>query len=403
MNTINKGPLSCIKIVDLTTVLFGPYCTQLLGDLGADIIKVESLGGDTIRFAGASHHYGMSGVFVNTNRNKRSLAINIKTDEGRKILDRLLDRSDVFISNIRRKPLAQLGLDYAALAPLFPNLIHCSATGYGKGGPYEDNPAFDDIIQAISGLASLQAAYSSEPRYVASAVADKISGLTLALAIVAAIRHRDVTGKAQSVDVSMFETMVAFNMVEHLSGGAFDPPAGPMIYPRTTSPHRRPYRTQDGYLSIMPYTDRHWIDFFRIINRPELASDARFSSMTARTTHIDELYGLLSEEVALHTSSWWLEVLKVNDIPVVKVQTPQELLCDGHVVQTGFIRRDFHPTEGTVISFESSMRFSDSPTQMARLAPNLGEHSAVILEELGYNNCDINNFSARGIIKQFHE
>lgn len=401
MSSPHKGPLAGVRVVDLSTVLFGPYCTQLLGDLGAEVIKVESIDGDTFRSAGASHHPGMAGAFVSTNRNKRSLAIDLKTHEGREVLDRLLGRSDVLVSNIRRKSLAQLGLDHASLAPVFPGLIHCSATGYGQGGPYEDDPAFDDTTQAMCGLASLQTAFCSEPRYVASAVADKISGLTLALAIVAAIRHRDVTGQAQSVDVSMYETMVAFTMLEHLSGAAFDPPAGPMIYPRTTSPHRRPYRTRDGYLSVMPYTDRHWTSFFHIIERPELAQDTRFSSMAARTANIDELYGLLAQEMEQHTSAWWLQVLKDSDVPAVKVQTPQDLLHDEHLLKTRFIRRDQHPTEGTIVGFESPMRFSQSPAGLTRLAPNLGEHSAEILAELGYNESDIDVFSDRGIVKQF--
>lgn len=401
MSTTQGGPLAGVRVVDLTSVLFGPYCTQLLGDLGAEIIKVESLEGDTIRFAGAARHEGMSGVFMNTNRNKRSLAVSLKTPEGREVLDRLLSKSDVFVSNIRRKSLAQLGLDAASLAQDFPRLIHCSATGYGSGGPYENEPAFDDTIQAMSGLASLQEAFCDEPRYVASAVADKISGLMLTVAIIAAIRHRDVTGQAQSVDVSMFETMVTFNMLEHLSGGVFDPSAGPMIYPRTTSPHRRPYRTQDGYLSVMPYVDRHWSSFFRIIGRPELTNDPRFASMSARTTHIDELYGLLAKEIEKHSCDWWLRVLKENDIPAVKVLSPKDLLTDEHLLHTKFIRRDSHPTEGTVVGFESPMRFSESPVQLRRLAPNLGEHSAEILDELGYNSADINALSDQGVIKRF--
>lgn len=403
MSKTQGGPLSGLRVVDLTSVLFGPYCTQLLGDLGADVIKVESLEGDTIRFAGAARHNSMSGVFMNTNRNKRSLAVSIKTREGREILDRLLARADVFVTNIRRKSLVQLKLDAASLAPLFPNLIHCSATGYGAGGKYEDEPAFDDTIQAMSGLASLQRAFCDEPRYVASAVADKISGLMLAFGIIAAIRHRDVTGQAQSVDVSMFETMVAFNMLEHLSGAVFDPPAGPMIYPRTTSPHRRPYRTQDGYLAVMPYTDRHWSSFFKIIDQQELANDSRFCSITARTENVDELYGLLAAEIAKNTTEWWVDSLKRNDIPVVKVLNPDDLLKDEHLLQTGFIRRDQHPTEGTVVGFESPIRLSESPVQVRRLAPNLGQHSTEILQDLGYNQTDIDAFSGTGVIKDFQQ
>lgn len=401
MGKTQGGPLSGLRVVDLTSVLFGPYCTQLLGDLGADVIKVESFEGDTIRYAGTARHDAMSGVFMNTNRNKRSLAIAIKTREGREILDRLLAQADVFVTNIRRKSLVRLRLDAASLAPVFPSLIHCSATGYGAGGKYEDEPAFDDTIQAMSGLASLQKAFCDEPRYVASAVADKISGLMLALGITAAIRHRDVTGVAQSVDVPMFETMVAFNMVEHLSGAVFDPSVGPMVYPRTISPHRRPYRTQDGYLAVMPYTDRHWSSFFKIIGQQQLADDSRFHSITARTENIDELYRLLADEIAKSSTEWWLENLKKHDIPVVKVLSPEDLLKDEHLLRTGFIRRDPHPTEGIVVGFDSPIRFSESPVQVRRLAPNLGQHSAEILQDLGYNQADIDAFSGTGVIKNF--
>jgi crotonobetainyl-CoA:carnitine CoA-transferase CaiB-like acyl-CoA transferase len=203
------------------------------------------------------------------------------------------------------------------------------------------------------------------------------------------------------VDVSMFETMVAFNLVEHLSGAVFDPPAGPMIYPRTTSPHRRPYRTQDGYLAVMPYTDSHWAAFFRIIGQPGLASDARFSSMAARTQNVDQLYGLLADEVSRRATAWWLDVLKANDIPVVPVKSPKDVLQDEHLQRTRFIRRDSHPTEGAVVGFASPMRFSDSPAGVARLAPNLGEHSVEILTELGYAQGDIDAFRGKGIFRPF--
>jgi crotonobetainyl-CoA:carnitine CoA-transferase CaiB-like acyl-CoA transferase len=398
-NSPAKGPLAGIRVIDCTSILFGPYCTQLLGDMGADVIKVEGPEGDTIRDAGTGRSPGMSGVFVNTNRNKRSIVVDMKTAESKAIMADLLKTADVFVSNIRRKGLGRLGLDHESLRESHPRLIHCSATGYGRGGPYEDKPAFDDTIQAISGLASLQTAFCGEPRYVASAVADKISGLTLALAIVAAIRHRDVTGETQQVEVSMFETMVAFNMLEHLSGLAFDPPTGPAVYPRTVSPHRRPYRTADGYLAVMPYNDGHWQRFFKLIGQPKLASDPRFESMSSRTKNVDALYGMVADEMRKHSTAYWQQALLEQDIPVVPVKKPEELLTDEHLLARGFIQRVQHPTEGGMVTMASPMELSVSPLSVNRLAPNLGEHTEEILEGLGYGRARIDALIEGGSIQ----
>ncbi len=379
-----QGPLSGIRIIDTTSVLFGPYCTQILGDMGADVIKIEGLDGDTIRGAGAARCPGMSGVFLSTNRNKRSIAVDMKSAGGKQVVMDLLKDADVFVTNIRRKALARLGFDYPSLVDHNRALIHCSAVGYGQGGAYEDRPAFDDTTQAISGLASLQAALAGEPGYVATAVADKISGLTLALAIVAAIRHRDVTGQGQQVEVPMFETMVAFNMLEHLAGRTFDPPMGPTMYPRAVSKYRKPYRTSDGYMAVMPYNDGQWARFFKLIGKPELASDPRFISMTSRTENVDSLYGLLAEEVSQRSTAWWQEALEREDIPAVPVKSIEDLLSDEHLLARGFFKRLEHPTEGTVLATAPPIQMSSSPLSIRRLAPRLGENTRELLHELGY-------------------
>lgn len=394
-----RGPLTGVRVIDTTSVLFGPYCTQLLGDLGADIIKVEGLEGDAVRGAGVGRTPNMSGVFMGTNRNKRSIAINMKTTDGQQVMADLLNTADVFVTNIRRTALVRIGLDYATLSALNPSLIHCSALGYGRGGAYENRPAFDDTTQAISGLASLQEAMNGVPSYVATAAADKISGLTLALAIVAAIRHKDLTGEGQQVEVPMFETMVAFNMLEHLAGRTFDPPTGHTMYARTISKYRKPYRTSDGFMAVMPYNDAQWGRFFKLIGKPDLISDPRYCSMASRTEHIDSLYSLLEQEVGKRSTIWWKESLEREDIPAVPVKSIDELLTDEHLQQRHFFTRHQHPTEGTLINISSPIQMSKSPPSVRRLAPRLGQDTRDILKEVGYDEARVQSLLQDGVIK----
>ncbi len=399
IQTRKQGPLNGVRIIDTTSVLFGPYCTQLLGDFGADIIKVEGLDGDTVRGAGTGKSPGMSGVFMGTNRNKRSVAIDIKTPSGKKAILDLIKNADVFVTNIRRKALERLGLDYEALRILNPALIHASALGYGRGGPYEDRPAFDDTTQAISGLASLQAAMNGVPGYVATAVADKISGLTLALAVVAAVRHKDVTGEGQQVEVPMFETMVAFNMVEHLAGRTFEPPTGPAMYSRTISKFRKPYRTLDGYMAVMPYNDAQWGRFFNLIGKPDLISDPRFNSMAARTENVDALYGLLEQEVSKCSTEWWQDALERADIPSVPVKSIEDLLSDEHLCARGFFKHIDHPTEGKLVSVSSPIEMSKSPVSVRWHAPRHGQNTQEVLREIGYDDERLADLLREGAIK----
>ncbi|MDN3988856.1 CaiB/BaiF CoA transferase family protein [Zwartia vadi] len=396
------GPLAGVRVIDTTSVLFGPYCTQLLGDLGADIVKVEGLDGDTVRGAGVGRSPNMSGVFMGTNRNKRSISIDMKTPSGKQVMLDLLKNADVFVTNIRRKALVRLGLDYLSLFQSNPALIHCSALGYGRGGAYEDRPAFDDTTQAISGLASLQEAMNGVPSYVATAAADKISGLTLALAIVAAIRHKDLTGEGQQVEVPMFETMVAFNMVEHLAGRIFDPPTGPAMYARTISKYRKPYRTSNGFMAVMPYNDAQWGRFFKLIGKPDLISDPRFSTMASRTENVDPLYSLLEEEVSKRSTEWWSESLEREDIPAVPVKSIDDLLADEHLQQRNFFTRFDHPTEGTLINISSPIEMSKSPLTVRRHAPKLGQDTREILTEIGYDQARLESLLRDGVIKESH-
>lgn len=394
------GALDGVRVIDMSSVLFGPYCTQWLGDMGADVIKVEGLEGDSTRNTGPARHPGMAAVFLGNNRNKRSIAIDVKRPEGREVVRSLLASADVFVTNVRPKAVQRLGLDYASVREANPRLVYCKAVGYGQDGPYAAYPAFDDTIQAMSGSAALQAEFAGEPQYIGAAVADKASGVMLALAIVTALRHAERTGQGQEVEVPMFESMVSFNLVEHLYGSTFVPPLSGPRYPRVVSKYRRPYRTRDGYLAVVPYNDAQWTKFFSLIGKPGLMEEPRFSTMAERTRNIDALYELLAGEIAGRTSAEWLELLRQADIPAVPVKTLAELVEDDpHLKQTGFFRQVDHPTEGRIVQTSPPLRMPASPLGLRRHAPLLGEHTVEILREMGRSRTEIEALLASGALK----
>jgi crotonobetainyl-CoA:carnitine CoA-transferase CaiB-like acyl-CoA transferase len=286
-----SGPLSGIRIVDLTSVAMGPYATQIFGDMGADVIKIESHDGDVFRQLEPARTPGMGAMYLNLNRNKRSIALDLKDAGERAILLELIAGADVFVSNVRPASLRKLGLDYDALQGAHPRLIYCSVTGFSEKGPYAGRPAYDDIIQAMSGMAALQGHNGTNgPVYVNTMMADKVAGLTTTYAIAMALYERERSGKGQAIEVPMFETMVSFTLVEHLAGMTFKPAKANMGYERMLSPHRRPYRTKDGHLALLPYTTAQWHRFFEIAGSPELAKDSRFKDMAARSRNFDALY-----------------------------------------------------------------------------------------------------------------
>jgi len=389
-----------VRILDLTTILLGPFATQILGDMGADVIKVEAPGGDAIRNVGPPPADGMGAVFLGTNRNKRSIVLDLKQDVARDALLRLAVDADVFVHNMRPRAIARLGLAYEDLAAARRDIIYCGSYGFRAAGPYGDKAAFDDMIQAASGLAALQNR-DGAPRYVTSAMADKVTGMAVANAVVTALFYRERSGQGQCIEVPMFETMVNFNCVEHLYGRVYEPARGRTGYPRTLSPDRRPYATRDGYIGVLPYTDRQWHAFFELADRPDLAGDPRYGSMDKRLANIDALYADLSAVLTTRTSAQWLDALDAANIPAMPVHDPDELPDNEHLVEGKFWEFRDDAELGRLRFPGPSAAFSRTPGGLHRLPPRLGEHSVAILTEAGYALEDIDAMLAAGATHQF--
>lgn len=393
-----SGPLAGIRIVDMTMNVLGPYAAQILGDMGAEIIKVEPPEGDTLRGVGPCRHPGMGPYFLNLNRNKRSLAVDLKSEQGRDILGRLIARADVLVYSFRPKAMARLGLSYQDLSPVNPRLLYCGAFGFGQAGPYADRPAYDDLIQAAIGLPLLQG--RDEPTYVAAAIADRVTGMALASAVGMALYRRERTGVGQAVEVPMFETMAQFVMGDHLYGRTFEPPLSRAGYVRMTSPDRRPYRTADGHLGVLVYNDKHWRRFFKLIGRDDMAADPRYTTIAGRTEHIGFLYRFLGETFPTRPTAEWERLLAEADIPAIALATPDGLVDDPHMQAVDFFKLVEHPTEGRIRVMGVAETWTESQPEITRHAPRLGEHSAEILRELGFGESEVERLVGDGIVVQ---
>ena len=392
-----SGPLAGIKVIDLTTVVLGPLATQILGDLGAEVIKIEAPEGDIMRYAGPARHREMGHVFLNLNRNKRSLCLDLKRNEAADVLLALVRQSDVFMHNMRPQAMARLGFVYERLRVVNPRLVYCSAHGYGQVGPLADRPAFDDIIQGAAGFVALEQATGGEARFVPTLVGDKTVGLTMVYAVMAALLQRERTGDGQAVEVPMLETMTAFVMAEHMGGLTFDPPMGPPGYSRMLAPDRRPHRTADGHICILPYSDRHWRDFFSIAERPELADDPRLADAQSRSRHVAELYALIAECVRGKATACWLAKLRSADIPCGPVNQLAELADDEQLAAVDFFPPTDHPSEGRIRMVRPPVRFGDADCALRHHAPRLGEHSREILLEAGLGAKEVEDLISRGV------
>jgi len=391
------GPLAGIRILDLTSVILGPYATQILADFGADVIKVESPSGDIMRHVGPMRSKAMGHIYLNLNRNKRSIALDLKKQPARDALRKLAATADVFVTNVRPAAMSRLGFGYDDIRSINPRIVYASATGFGAGGRYAGKPAYDDLIQGLSGIAAIAPdAWGGEPRYMPLAIADRTVGLYLANAISAALFHRERTGEGQAIEIPMFEVFVEYLLGDHLSGLTFDPPEGPHYYPRLVSKHRKPYATKDGYVCALVYTDTHWKSFFRAIAREDLLQDPRFATHGGRADNIDDVYAFVAQTLKTKTTGEWLALLEAADIPAAPLHDIASLLDDPHLNDAGFFRIVDHPTEGRLRMTQVPGTWSASQPAVRSLPPSLGEHSAEVLREAGLSDDEIASALATG-------
>lgn len=383
------GPLSGIRVLDLTSVVFGPLATQILGDLGADIIKVESPEGDTTRYTGPARSGDMAALFMSMNRNKRSIVLDIKQPAAKEALWKLIETADVFVHSMRPQKIAALGFSPDAVLAKNPRIIYAGLHGYLNEGPYSGRPAYDDVIQGQCGIAALMAGVAGEPRYVPLIIADKTCALAASNAITSALFARERSGRGQFVEIPMFETMVFFIFAEHLYGHAFVPPEAPLGYSRLLAPWRRPYKTKDGHVCMLAYTDPQWRKFWNVVGKAELSDDPRFLNLAARSENIAELYRIAGESLQGKTTAEWLAIFETLDIPCARIATLEEVFNDPHLSAVGLFEKATHPTEGDIVMTQLPFRFSATKVALTHMQPKFGEHSRDILREAGYSDTEM--------------
>jgi len=394
------GPLRGITILDLTTVLMGPYATQILADMGSDVIKVESPEGDIVRQLGPGRSNGMGGMFLNANRGKRSIVIDLKQAEGRDALLRLAGQAHAIVYNVRPQAMARLGLGYEALAATNPAILYVGLFGYGQTGPYAAKPAYDDLIQGASGIPTLIAmAGDGTPRYVPITVADRVVGLKAVNAILGGLMHQQRTGIGQRIDVPMFEEMAEFVLIDHLGGLTYDPPLDHGGYARLLSSHRRPYQTSDGHICALIYNDKQWKSFFDAIGQPEMLEQPRFATHAARHAHIDEIYQEVGRIFLTRTTAEWRALLERADIPVMPMHTLESILEDPHLDAVGFFKIMEHPVEGRIRQMRVPSTWSETQPAPGGPAPTFGQHGRDILREAGFSSEEIERLGEKGAVQ----
>lgn len=386
-----KRPLDGVRVIDLTNMIMAPYASQILGDMGADVIKLETPEGDPIRLIGPGRSPEMGALFLNCNRSKRSVALDLKKPEAQAVALDMIAGADVLLYNRRPQVMARLGLSYEAVSARNPRIIYAGTFGYGQRGPYAHKPAFDDLIQGAVAVPSLSVHdREGEPQFAPTAIVDRGVAIWAVGQVCAALYHQARTGEGQRIDIPMFEMMASFILGDHMGGLTFRPEEGPAVYQRLVSKDRRPYRTKDGHVCVMAYTDRHWRDFFNALGRgEEHARDPRFASMTTRAANIGSIYADLAELMKTRTTAEWLQFFDGTDIPATPLHTIDSLVADPHLQAVGFFREEAHPTEGAIRSMAFPSEWSATQPEAGLPAPLLGQHDEEVLRELGYDDARI--------------
>jgi len=372
------GPLAGVRVLDLSSAVMGPYATQILGDLGAEVIAVEEASGDTNRIMGPGPSRGMSGISLNLLRNKRNVCLNLKSEAGRDAFLRIAATCDVLVTNLRPAPLARLRLDYAAIREVRADIVMCQAHGWPSDGADANKPAYDDVIQASAGIADAFERQSGTFALAPTLVADKVGGLTIVYAVLAAMFHRERTGEGQFVEVPMIDALTSFTLVEHGCAAIPEPPLGPAGYPRVLAAERRPYATTDGWVAVLPYSASNYNDLFREGGRLDLIDDPRVLSAAARVANAADLYALIDPIIATRSSEFWIEYCSRHDIPAGAVRSLDDLVAELPVEQ--------HPTLGAYRQIPPPVRFAATPASVRRHAPMLGEHGREVLLEVGLSD-----------------
>lgn len=390
------GPFAGLRVIDLTTVFVGPYTSQFLGDMGAEVIKVEAPGGDTTRTTGPFVHPDMASNFLQVNRNKRSLSLDLKTKGGAEAMHRLIASADVFVHNMRPEPLERLKFDYKHVRETKPDIVYCNVWGFGRKGRYAGMAAYDDVIQGASGMVALEAFGGKQARYIPALIADKTTALFAAYAVAGALYHRLATGEGQEVEVPMFESMVSFTMLEHLWGESFVPARGRVGSERHATPRRWPHKTKDGYICTWPSSDKHWEALRTIAGRPELKDHPILGDRKARRQNLPKVLAMLDEIFPARTTAEWAEALGAAGVPCMPVASLEDVVADKHLAEVGFWHEIDHPTEGRIRLMNPPYSLSKTPPSIRRAPPRYGEHTREILAELGYDAKAVDALIASG-------